>query len=213
MGGAVRDALSGSTKHMKDIDIAFGCTAVELKSIAQQQQWQNCKVINTGRVVLGLQTGCGLEGKSIRGTNSDEIKFPNQICTLSNDLAMECLCKDFTCNCLFFDPQNKVICDPSGYGYHDAMNKQLRIPVDQQYWLDWVNGNPKKLFRYWVMKAKGYSAIDVQTHNFIVSEFKSRKLKDNTIYKNLNPKAQQKFQHHFLLDMGWPQTEFSKYFS
>jgi hypothetical protein len=50
---------------------------------------------------------------------------------------------------------------------------KLRIPVSN--WKFWFQGNPTKLMRYMKMKAKGYSAIDLETEKFILENLITRR--------------------------------------
>eukprot|EP00698_Gefionella_okellyi_P001435 TRINITY_DN11390_c1_g2_i1.p1 TRINITY_DN11390_c1_g2~~TRINITY_DN11390_c1_g2_i1.p1 ORF type:complete len:851 (-),score=110.38 TRINITY_DN11390_c1_g2_i1:87-2639(-) len=157
MGGAVRDALQGN-RHVKDIDISFGCSMHEAEQLATRKGW-NPLTRSSGLLQLG-SGGSGtliFEGKSIRGPNSDMKAVGTDPKGFSNDLTYECICRDFTVNALYYDPHNDVVYDPSGSGVDDTRTKTLRIPVPAAQWDAWLQGNPSKLLRYWKMISKNYT--------------------------------------------------------
>jgi hypothetical protein len=176
VGGCIRDLISDvknkTDTEIKDIDLGFGCSANELVSILKPK-YQKVGVSSTGLVSIGdvVKGKLYLEGKSLNGFNNDRIKHPIKSIpsSIGTDLFHENICRDFTCNALWYDCINETIIDPTGYGIEDVLNLKLRIPVSN--WKFWFQGNPTKLMRYMKMKAKGYSAIDLETEKFILENF------------------------------------------
>jgi hypothetical protein len=110
-----------------------------------------------------------MEGKPIGGVNSDvENVIHDTSSVVSSDINEDCITKDFTCNTIFYDPQNDIFVDPTGWGIHDAVKKLLRIPAEENNWELWVKGNSFKILRYWVMRMNGYQPVDNKTEDFIV---------------------------------------------
>lgn len=86
------------------------------------------------------------------------------------DLVGENICRDFTCNSLWYDLINECVIDPigKGQGIKDALNKVLRIPVKEKYRDFWAKGNPSKIMRYYKFLQKGYKPADESTRQFII---------------------------------------------
>jgi hypothetical protein len=178
VGGCIRDLIrdikTGANTEIKDIDLGFGCSANELESILKLK-YQKVKVSKTGLVSIGeiVSGTLFLEGKSLNGFNNDRYSITSKNSEIpkciGTDLFNENICRDFTCNSLWYDCINKTIIDPTGYGIQDVLNLKIRIPVS--YWKFWLQGNPTKLMRYMKMKAKGYSAVDSKTEKFIIDNF------------------------------------------
>ena len=149
IGGTVRDVLLGvPVNKIKDVDMAFGTSSAEMIQIANKEGWKVPFHSMNGLVQLGDQMAdLHLEGKSINALNNDMETLANCPKSIGNDLHVEALYRDFTCNSLCYDPINEVIIDPTGNGVEDAINKVLRIPArlgtDQKTyfkWDQWLNG-------------------------------------------------------------------------
>jgi hypothetical protein len=92
--------------------------------------------------------------------------------SLYNDLVE----RDFTAFVLWYDLINDVIIDRTGLGINDAKSNLLRIPVNEERWIEWVSRDFKegaKLFRWFKFRARGYKPRDDATTKFIVSQTKS----------------------------------------
>jgi hypothetical protein len=184
VGGAVRDAVQGRT-DIKDIDMAYGCSAAEMRRVAAAEGWPVAYTSPNGLVQLGEQKAkFALEGKSLNGFNSDVADFAEpRVCGC--DLTRELSVRDFTCNSLFYDPLNGTVLDPSGVGVADARARRLRIPVAQESWSEWVRGNPTKLLRYWKMVSRDYSAADAVTRAFILATAQREFRRSRSVYFSL----------------------------
>ncbi|KAL9647971.1 hypothetical protein ABK040_016877 [Willaertia magna] len=186
VGGAVRDVIyaiikdkhkgndiSSIVNKVKDIDIGFGCPPEEFCKVIKQK-WPNEPTPPgpRGLVVIG-SPNCELflEGKAINGPNNDNQSVAKYVPkTYGTDLVNENICRDFTCNSLWYDPINKCIIDPTGdgQGIKDVLEKVLRIPVKREFWNLWVKGNPSKIMRYYKFIQKGYKPADEETRQFII---------------------------------------------
>jgi hypothetical protein len=82
------------------------------------------------------------------GINMDQIPIrPGGLIVQTLDLFEENICHDFCCNSLYYDPQNLVVYDPTGWGVHDCFRRLLRIPVPRSQWFDWARVRALILFR------------------------------------------------------------------
>ncbi|KAG2386076.1 hypothetical protein C9374_003225 [Naegleria lovaniensis] len=183
VGGAVRDVLYAVLKEnetnvqtiiskVKDIDIGFGCPTQEFYNILCKKYSAGIQPPGPrGLIVVGNTNGNFLEGKALNGLNNDNKSVKDDIpqC-FGTDLVGENICRDFTCNSLWYDPINECIIDPigRGQGIKDTLNKVLRIPVKEKYRIFWAKGNPSKIMRYYKFLQKGYRPADDGTREFII---------------------------------------------
>ncbi|KAF0978386.1 hypothetical protein FDP41_002901 [Naegleria fowleri] len=158
VGGAVRDVLYAVLKEketniqniigkVKDIDIGFGCPPQKLFE------------------KLSKKYTTGIQSPGPRGLVVSDIPQ-----CFGTDLVGENICRDFTCNSLWYDLINECVIDPigKGQGIKDALNKVLRIPVKEKYRDFWAKGNPSKIMRYYKFLQKGYKPADESTRQFII---------------------------------------------
>ncbi|KAL9648075.1 hypothetical protein ABK040_012129 [Willaertia magna] len=134
VGGAVRDVIyavlkdketnvQNILKKVKDINIRFGCPTQEFcQTIARKWPKEPSPPGPRGLVIIGNRA-CNsfFEGKAISGLNNDTHSVKSYIpqC-FGTDLVRDNICRDFTCNSLWYDPINKCIIDPL------VMAKELR---------------------------------------------------------------------------------------
>ncbi|KAL9648072.1 hypothetical protein ABK040_012126 [Willaertia magna] len=122
-----------------------------------------------GSVIIGNENcDLRLKGKAISGLNNDNHPVKSGIprC-FGTDLVRENICRDFTCNALWYDPINKCIIDPTGdgQGIKDVLEKVIRIPVKEKYWNFWAKGNPSKIMRYYKFMQMGYKPANRKQDN------------------------------------------------
>ncbi|EFC35449.1 predicted protein [Naegleria gruberi] len=188
VGGAVRDVIREVIvekktnalqimNNIKDIDIGFGCDPQTFHGRLTRKYKSGVPIPGPrGLVQVGSSNGSDLflEGKAINGLNNDNKSVKAQIAQCyGTNLRGENICRDFTCNSLWYDPINKCIIDTigNGQGIKDVISKNLRIPVKPRDWEFWVSGNPTKLMRFYKFLLKGYSA-DAKTKSFIIEQVK-----------------------------------------
>jgi hypothetical protein len=169
--------------EIKDIDMSFGCTGEEAMTIFKAKSWTTSKT-QFGLVKIGVvkPNTLYLEGKSISGLNFDVNPLDaSQPKAISCDLHAEAVTRDFALNALNYDPFNKVILDPTGYGVEDSLNGILRLPIndikDKQAMTEWIQGNATKVCRYWKFKCKGgFNVVDSVTEQVLIAFAKDRTL-------------------------------------
>jgi hypothetical protein len=201
VGGLVRDAIQGS-QNPKDIDIGFGCSANEVATLIDS--FLNKKMVTVGpRGLVDFKT-VELEGKAINGWNNDINTVTGKVPpSIGTSLWAENICRDFTCNAIWYDPINDILIDPTGTGIVDAINKELRIPVGTPHWDNWVIGNPTKLLRYWKFIAKGYKPCDTATRDFIIKNATAGKLsKSDCSMQYKHQTDQSGFKSAVIKDLG-----------
>lgn len=130
VGGAVRDLLAGSPAH--DIDLATTMPLDRMLGFVEEMYSTRAVDARRGHLRVG---GTPASGDPFIDVNifvaadpgSDDATFGTGF---DRDLAH----RDFTCNALYFDPENEVLVDPSGHGAADCARRTLRLirgPHDQ----------------------------------------------------------------------------------
>ncbi|CAB3994116.1 Hypothetical predicted protein, partial [Paramuricea clavata] len=149
-GGAVRDQFLGG--QVLDIDADTPCGEGDVKNVH-----------------IGDQTEA----------DGEEIDLANWKKTFIDKLTN----LEYTTNSLGYyedDTNNRgVVIDLPGSGVVDTCNKKIRIPVPPDQWENWYNRDSWKIFRYWKLRAKGYTAPDDALPSFIKNKTKEiLKIKD-----------------------------------
>ena len=87
---------------------------------------------------------------------------------------------EYTTNSIaYFADGLNIIIDITGQGVSDTCNKSIRIPVREDDREQWASRS--KVYRFWKLRIKGYTAIDTSTKSFIVS-YAKRSIEDDTEY-------------------------------
>lgn len=157
-GGSVRDQFLEQTPN--DLDMDVSCTVKRIRDICTNN-WGNRNCKYSARVVH-------IGNKMANDGTTDEIDsapWNKNFFGRHDDL-------EYTTNTLAFDPNgNNVVIDLPGNGVQDTCNKKIRIPVRASQWNIWSEENyPNKIFRFWKLRTKGYTAVDISTLQFIVNK-------------------------------------------
>jgi hypothetical protein len=67
--------------------------------------------------------------------------------------------REFACNCLYYDPINEVLVDPTGYGIEDAIVRRLRLVCGT----DDPHQHAQLFLRYFKFLSRGYSSTEETT--------------------------------------------------
>lgn len=156
-GGSVRDQFLEKTPNNFDMEVS--CTKEEIETICLNN-WgsNNCKS-STSVVRIG--------NNDIGDGNTDGID-----CSTWHHTFFENIYLEYTTNSLAFDPNdNNVVIDLPGNGVQDTCNRKIRIPVPISQWDTW--SETKKLYRFWKLRTKGYTAVTEETKNYIVNNAES----------------------------------------
>jgi hypothetical protein len=171
-GGAVRDQFLGG--QVVDIDADTPCGVNEVVRICKKY-WDSkyCKAPREDAKLKIVHIGDQTEA------DGEEIDLANWNKTFIYELTN----LEYTTNSLGYyedDTNNRgVVIDLPGSGVVDTCNKEIRIPVPPDQWENWYNGDSWKIFRYWKLRAKGYTAPDDALPSFIKNKTKEiLKIKD-----------------------------------
>jgi hypothetical protein len=164
-GGAVRDQFIGG--QVLDIDADTPCGVNEVVRICKKY-WDSkyCKAPRKNAPLKIVHIGDQTEA------DGEEIDLANWNKTFIYELTN----LEYTTNSLGYyedDTNNRgVVIDLPGSGVVDTCNKRIRIPVPPDQWENWYNGDSWKIFRYWKLRAKGYTAPDDALPSFIKNKTK-----------------------------------------
>ena len=162
IGGSVRDQFLG--RIPRDADVDFSCSAKEIFDACSEAYHEcNCDYSPPKPVVgIGNELAPGVTTKEMDTASWDF--FFNPPSSL-----------EFSPNSMVYDTNgNDAVYDLGGTGADDTCKMQVRIPsLDGSYdsYVEW-DSSPKKLFRFWKMRAKGFHAADWQTEYFLRSRAK-----------------------------------------
>ena len=156
-GGVVRDQFLGRTPNDVDVEVDCNISSVVMTC---KREWGQMK--------------CGEESDRVTHIGA-------QINPKAVDLAPTALTfygslsnLEYTANSLAYDTNgNNVIIDLPGNGVSDVCAQKIRIPSDdnsEQSWDAWRNADntTRKLFRFWKLRSKGFTAYNSATENYIV---------------------------------------------
>ena len=162
-GGAIRDQFLG--KMPNDVDTEVDCNVSTIVRICRER-WG--------------AAACGEEDEPVtsigkpRGNPANSDFAPTDRTFYTNLTYLE-----FTTNSLAYDINGlDVVIDLAGTGVRDTCNRSIRIPSDDDSlssWDAWRDAymDSGKLYRYWKLRFKGYSAINANTSTYIISNVKN----------------------------------------
>ena len=159
-GGVVRDQFLGRAPN--DVDVEVDCTIPNVVSICKQN-WGD--------------GNCGQDTDSIThiGTPFDPKSVDLALTTSTFYASLSQL--EYTANSLAYDTNGlDVIIDLTGNGIEDVCAKKIRIPSDdssEDSWDSWKAASPNKIYRFWKLRSKGFTAYNEDTENYIVSSTKT----------------------------------------
>ena len=150
-GGAVRDQFLGSP--VNDVDTEVDCDiAIALEICIASWGSENC----FGSSFLMIGNPISID---IAPTNVTFYAAPEAL--------------EYTVNSLAFDTSGtEIIIDLSGTGVRDVCSKWIKIPLDDmERWETWMSGSrgESKLYRFWKLRQKGFTAINNATKVYIVN--------------------------------------------
>jgi hypothetical protein len=155
-GGSVRDQFLDATPA--DLDMETNCKPEDMLSICEEN-WGSSNCFGSTKVHIGNTEATDGDTDVIDAANWNETFF-------GTGGALE-----YTTNAMaYFADGLDIVIDLTGNGIDDTCKKHIRIPVDAENWQRWVETS--KVYRFWKLRIKGYTAIDSDTKSYIVSEAK-----------------------------------------
>ena len=163
-GESVRDLFFGEL--LWDLDMESNCDADTLESICLEK-WG---LSNCHRSIVHI--GVGEEKAEDEETNNIEAANWNK--TFFGDGTS----LDYTTNSIsYFGYGLNIVIDITGNGVNDTCNKKIRIPVAADVQDKLVS--PVKLYCFWKLRVKGYTAADTDTMTYIIAGAKNAILKES----------------------------------
>lgn len=186
-GGSVRDQFLDMDAN--DVDMETNCDLEEVRRICEDRWGEsNCE---TGKIAVHIGNTKAMDGETdtIDAANWDKTFFWSET---------RGICLEYTTNSMaYFANDLDIIIDLTGHGIEDTCNKKIRIPVDiddRELWSVSANEicNPTstksssndKIYRFWKLRFKGYTAIDSDTLSFVVSQAMSMIRNDSAGFKS-----------------------------
>lgn len=165
VGGSVRDVLAGLVP--KDIDLVTTMRLhLALPFLESMYGSRPSLKGETGFLRLGNHRATEDNFIDVKMFTQSFVGSPDALfgASFAEDLAF----RDFSCNSLYYDPNNRVLIDPHGRGISDAAERLLRLVHDAE------RGRGKQMgqitIRYVKFRCRGFSAAD-GTHDRIVTEY------------------------------------------
>ena len=167
-GGVVRDIFLDSAS-LADVDLEADCNPENVMDICNEN-WgsQNCYSNNPAIVHIGRVVNSPDDAIDVAST---ELTFYGQNSLLN---------LEYTVNSLAL--HGSIIIDLTGHGVEDVCAKKIRIPSDDnsvQSWDNWRETSPVRLYRYWKLRTKGFTAADQDTSGYIIAQTKLAITADN----------------------------------
>ena len=155
-GGSVRDQFLATMPA--DLDMESNCDATLLNDICEQNWESACEISENGIVHIGE----AIDGDTDR---IDAASWEGKFFGTGEKL-------EYTTNALTYFSNLSIVIDLTGYGISDTCLQKIRIPIDaKESWFS--DGGYKRIYRFWKLRIKGYTAIDDATMSFIVEKAKS----------------------------------------
>lgn len=165
-GGVVRDQFLG--QHPNDVDAEISCSADRVRGLCTAK-WGSSNCENVGDANRrSFYTYIGSRNAAVATGNTEGIDMAGWEVTFFGNLSDF----EYTANSLAYDIYgNQVVLDFTSTGMVDVCSKKIRIPASADHWNSWENS--LKVYRYWKLRFKGFSSVDLNTSNYIVHEAKS----------------------------------------
>ena len=167
-GGVVRDIFLDSA-NLADVDLEADCNPETVMDICSKN-WgsENCysnnpAIIHIGQVVNSLDDSIDVA--------STELTFYGEDSLLN---------LEYTVNSLAL--HGSIIIDLTGHGIEDVCARKIRIPSDDnsvQSWDNWRERSPVRLYRYWKLRTKRFTAVNQDTSGYVIAQTKLAITADN----------------------------------
>jgi hypothetical protein len=157
-GGVVRDQFLGRAPN--DVDVEVDCTIASVVNICKQN-WRDDNCGKETDTITHIGTPLDPKAVDLAPTTSTFYASLSQL--------------EFTANSLAYDTNGlDVIIDLTGNGVQDVCAKKIRIPSDDNSVASWdmwkaASPEPNKIYRFWKLRSKGFTAYNEETENYIVS--------------------------------------------
>ena len=170
-GGSVRDQFLEATPA--DLDMETNCEPETILAVCKRA-WgaSNCFRFSDSMIVhIGDSAATDGDTDVMDASNWSKTFFGSRIHL------------EYTTNSMaYFGDDLNIIIDITGHGISDTCSRKVRIPVGVDQRQEWVSAT--KVYRFWKLRVKGYTAIDTDTMSFIVSEAKKGMSNNSTEFQS-----------------------------
>lgn len=167
-GGAIRDLILSDDPELNDMDFSFDCTIEQLEEILTRNEVLYTKIPNYLVINIGTKEGVPMEG--IESTYAVHAKDEE---------------REFTVNNIYYHVNTATFEQEFKKGIQDL--KERKLAVKAKNLSEWLYGGqserPIKIFRYWKMLGKGFSASP-ELERFMAYESVKAFKKDPDAFKN-----------------------------
>ncbi len=157
-GGIVRDQFLGVPSN--DVDLEVDCGIAMVVGVCRRE-W--------GGAV------CGQDNRPITHIGTSRHPLALDLATTNTTFYGPLTNLEYTANSLAYDLNGRdVVLDLTGNGVEDVCNRKIRIPSDdgsRSSWEAW--STPTRLYRYWKLRVKGFTAIDTATYEYVTSQVRA----------------------------------------
>lgn len=165
-GGVVRDQFLGVSSN--DVDVEVECEIASIVAICRREWGSHV---------------CGDENDTITHIGMKDDPKAMDLAPTNMTFYASLVNLEYTANSLAYGKNGEdIILDIPGSGVKDACNRTIRIPSDddsESSWDDWYTSD-SKLYRYWKLRAKGFTAFNNATKSYITSNV-VRAISDNGV--------------------------------
>ena len=171
-GGSVRDQFLGALPA--DLDMESNCSPDKMQKICEEK-WgpSNCPRLGMRIIHIGDYGVKEQETEVLDAANWDDTFFGDGS-GLEYTIA-------------YFAEEINIVIDITGRGISDTCSKTIRIPVPAEDRDKWKSS--EKLYHFWKLRVKGYTAADTDTMSYIVKEAKDSIVKEPEIFKDFYCRA------------------------
>ena len=153
-GGVVRDQFLGLSPN--DVDVEVECEIAAIVAICKREWGSHV---------------CGGENDNITHIGTKDDPKAIDLAPTNMTFYASLVNLEYTANSLAYGKNGEdLILDIPGSGVKDACNKIIRIPSDDNSvssWETWYTSD-SKLYRYWKLRAKGFTAFNNATEDYII---------------------------------------------
>lgn len=182
VGGVPRDKYLGRPEIIDDIDVTTGDASVHdlAREFAQFYPVEHYKVLKDGHAQIRVDRFKIDFSSNYRAPNIEQILVQAGV-DQPNDMIMELMSRDFTCNALLLSPDLKTIKDPTGLGVKDIDRRLLRTCLPARLTL---TNDTKRVVRVLYLAAKLHFDVDSEIIKWItenpnsIAEVKPKYLSD-----------------------------------
>ena len=166
-GGVVRDIFLNKA-NVADVDLEADCNVGDVIDICSRNWGSDNCYSNSQQTIAHI-------GQVVNNPD-DLIDVASTAMTFYGENSL--LNLEYTVNSLAL--HDCIVVDLTGHGLDDVCALKIRIPSDDNSVQSWDNWrDPNRLYRYWKLRTKGFTAINQTTSDYIIDQTKLATAADN----------------------------------